>query len=618
MKGALHFLPRPRELAFLPGVLRPGRGDGPLAVHAPRGALVERARSRVASALAPSRARVELRVDPGLALPAEGFELSIAPDGVRLVARDPHGLNWGASALVQLARQRAPELPCLRARDWPDLRQRGYMLDVSRDRVPTMDTLAELVDLLELLRLNQLQLYTEHTFAYRDHRTVWEHASPLTPDEVRTLDGWCVERGIELVPNQNGFGHMERWLRHAPYAPLGEMFGAGQGAGATLAPSAASAAFMHALYAELLPCFASQQLNIGCDEPFELGRGVSKARCLELGKGRVYLDYLLSLVRPLQAQGRTVQFWGDIIGQHRELIPELPREKLLALAWGYEAPLDPGEVPANIRAALANVGADVEAFGGFEVQAKRYTEAGVPFAVCPGTSSWLSLVGRVPNALGNIRDAARTAKAFGAHGLLLTDWGDQGHLQPPSVSLPGLGFAAALAWSTDSEAELELFPALDALVLRDSTGTIGGALARLGALYAATGIRALNASPLALALLRPWKKYEPTWGATDREKLDAVVVELERTRAELAGAAPKGFGGALVARELAQAAALARHGAFRLMHARLGSGPSPTELVDDLAPLIVEQRECWLARSREGGLADSLARLERARAEYES
>src|SRR5262245_61783465 len=281
MKGALHWLPRPRELAFEAGVLRPGRGEAEVALHEPRGPLVERARWRIASALAASRARVELRVDPGLALPAEGFELAIVRDGVRLVARDPRGLNWGASALVQLARQRAPELPCLRMRDWPDLPQRGYMLDVSRDRVPTMDTLALLVDLLELLRVNQLQLYTEHTFAYRDHRGAWEHASPLTAEEIRTLDGWCAERGIELVPNQNGFGHMERWLKHEAYAPLGELFGTGQGPGATLAPTAESAAFMQGLYAELLPCFASRQVNIGCDEPFELGRGVSKARCEE-------------------------------------------------------------------------------------------------------------------------------------------------------------------------------------------------------------------------------------------------------------------------------------------------------------------------------------------------
>jgi len=613
MKGQLHLLPPPRELEFLPEVSAlagPARIRG-AADPDPR---VERARAR----LADLGTRIELRVDPALHLPPEGFHLRIARDGIELTARDPAGLNWGASALLQIALQRAPQLPCLELRDWPDLAERGYMLDVSRDRVPTMATLAEIVDLCELLRLNQLQLYTEHTFAYREHAEVWRDASPLTPEEIRTLDGWCAARGIELVPNQNGFGHMERWLRHPRYAPLAELAESAEGPGTTLAPTPESVALVRSLYAELLPCFRSRKVNIGCDEPFELGRGRTRARCEALGKGRVYLDYVLELVRPLAAQGRTVQMWGDILGQHPELIPELPHDHFVALAWGYEGPLELAELPEKLRANLAQVGVDVEALQGFATQARRYTQSGVPFVVCPGTSSWLSLVGRVPNALANIRDAARVAATHGARGLLVTDWGDMGHLQPPVVSLPGVCHAAALAWSSDSHAELDLFAAIDALVVRDATRTIGPALARLGGLYQETGIGALNSSPLAMALLRPFKGYAPTWGRTSRERLDAIVAEIDRTRAELASAKPQGFGGALVARELAQAAGLARHGAFRLMHACLGDGPKPELLHDELEELIAEQRACWLLRSREGGLADSLRRLERARLEYDA
>ncbi|MFI5317517.1 MAG: glycoside hydrolase family 20 zincin-like fold domain-containing protein [Myxococcota bacterium] len=610
MKGQLQLLPRPRELAFAPGVCALSSAPR-VSVSGPRDAVADRVRERL-SAL---RTRVTLRVDPAALLPREGFELAISPRGIELVGRDSRGLNWGASALVQIAAQRA-QLPCLRMRDWPDLVERGYMLDVSRDRVPTMATLAELVDLLELLRVNQLQLYMEHTFAYRDHAQVWRDASPFSAEEIRTVDAWCAARGIELVPNQNGFGHMERWLAHPRYAPLAELGEGGAGPGTTVAPTPESVALVRSLYAELLPNFSSRQVNIGCDEPFELGRGRSRARCAAEGRGRVYLDHLLQLVRPLQAEGRTVQFWGDIIGQHPELIPELPREKLVALAWGYEAPLDPAELPAQLQANLANVGFDLESLRGFETQARRYREVGVPFTVCPGTSAWLSLVGRVPNALGNVADAARTAVTHGARGLLVTDWGDQGHLQPPVVSLPGLCCAAALAWSADSQAELDLFRAIDVLILRDATGTVGAALARLGGLYARTGIRALNSSPLATALLRPFKRYEPTWGSTDAARLNAIVAEIDATRAELARATPIGFGGRIAARELSQAAGLARHGAFRLMHACLGRGPKPELLRRELGELIAEQRACWLARSREGGLSDSLGRLERARAEY--
>ena len=100
---------------------------------------------------------------------------------------------------------------------------RSYMLDISRDKVPTMGTLKQLVDILARFDYNQFQLYTEHTFAYAAHKAVWEKASPLTAEEIRELDLYCVMHGIELVPNQNCFGHMERWLTKPDYNHLAEL-----------------------------------------------------------------------------------------------------------------------------------------------------------------------------------------------------------------------------------------------------------------------------------------------------------------------------------------------------------------------------------------------------------
>ena len=57
--------------------------------------------------------------------------------------------------------------------DWPDILHRGVMLDVSRDRVWTMATLRATVRRLAHMKVNQLQLYMEHTFQYHDHREVW-------------------------------------------------------------------------------------------------------------------------------------------------------------------------------------------------------------------------------------------------------------------------------------------------------------------------------------------------------------------------------------------------------------------------------------------------------------
>ena len=173
----------------------------------------------------------------------------------------------------------------MRIEDWPDFPNRGVMLDISRDKVPTMATLFALVDLLASMKFNQLQLYTEHTFAYRQHPQVWADASPMTGEEILELDAYCRERFIQLVPNQNSFGHLERWLKFPKYnglseCPNGFSFPSGHRMekGFTLDPQdPGSIKLIESMYDELLPHFTSKLFNVGCDETFDLGTGKSKA-----------------------------------------------------------------------------------------------------------------------------------------------------------------------------------------------------------------------------------------------------------------------------------------------------------------------------------------------------
>ena len=87
---------------------------------------------------------------------------------------------------------------------------RGAMLDISRDKVPTMATLRGLIELLASWKINQIQLYTEHTFAYRAHPEVWATASPMTADEIVELDAFCRERFVELNADPTADNRAER------------------------------------------------------------------------------------------------------------------------------------------------------------------------------------------------------------------------------------------------------------------------------------------------------------------------------------------------------------------------------------------------------------------------
>ena len=113
-------------------------------------------------------------------MPAQGYRLRVGPGGVELRSADDAGTFYGRATLTQLRRLHDGSLPECEIEDWPDGAVRGVMLDISRDKVPTMATLETLVERLASWKVNQFQLYVEHTFAYEGHREVWAEASPLT------------------------------------------------------------------------------------------------------------------------------------------------------------------------------------------------------------------------------------------------------------------------------------------------------------------------------------------------------------------------------------------------------------------------------------------------------
>lgn len=529
-------------------------------------------------------------------LAAEGYRLRISEQGITLDAADDAGEFYGQQTLTQLRRV-TPDgtVPEGEIQDWPDLAVRAVMLDVSRDKVPELQTLFALVDRLAEWKINQVQLYMEHTFAYAGHEVVWQHASPYTATDIAKLDGHCRSRRIELVPNQNCLGHMERWLKHDRYRALAinpdgfEFFGRHRGP-TTLDPSQPDAkTLVEGLLEELLPAFSSNKVHVGLDEPWEL----PPERFDE------YVDWVGWLRRLPVMRDRRMLMWGDVVISHPDRIDDLP-EGLTVCEWGYEA----GHP--------------------FDQRARAYADDGRPFWLCPGTSSWLSLVGRWSNMRENIAGAADAAVAHGARGLLVTDWGDLGHLQYLPVSEPGFACAAAMSWCAEANRELDLAAAVAIHAFDDDTGELGLALRELGDAHRQLEPQTFNSSTLVLHLYRPESRVgiKTTEGLTveqleaARGRVEAAVNRVDRTRSRRDDADT-------VRAEIANAVALVTvlidDARARLEGDRTLPGiPEPTRanLADRMEAVITEHRRLWLARNRSGGLAESKAWLERLRDAY--
>lgn len=572
--------------------------------------------------VAGEQADIRLLLEPARAFPPQGYQLDVSREGIEIRAGDPPGLFYGANTLCQwILLHRWPEtrseearrLPGLRVVDAPAFSARGVMLDISRNRVPTLESLLRLVDLLASLKINQLQLYMEHTFAYRGHEVVWSGWSPWTADEIRRLDHHCQLRHIELVPNQNSFGHFHRWLVHEPYRHLAECpegiehpFSEVKEPFSLCPLDPGSLALLEDLYGQLLPCFSSSLFNVGLDETFDLGVGRSAAACAAKGKGRVYLEFLQQIHCRVRGYGKRMMFWGDIVLKRPELIAELPGD-VIAVEWGYEA-----DHP-------------------FAADGRRFAAAGLEFHVCPGTSSWHSFAGRLENSLHNLANAARNGKREGSSGYLIADWGDNGHLQPQAVSYPAFLVGAGFSWNPRSAEDLTSFPLarlLDVFVFSDRSENLGQSVIDLGNAYLHTGAPpegapAINGSALFFLLMFAHKPVaQRRCDSLTPGGLRRTLHQVEAAMCRLGEAGGLVEEGELARREL-QWVGETLELACRLGEPWLEAGlatpasglpESPRKwALRRLEKLEQELRFLWKARCRPGGLEASVARLTRLR-----
>jgi len=370
-----------------------------------------------------------------------GYCFKINSNGIVLEAGSAEGAFCGVQTLRQIVSQSGGKrLPVLTIKDWPDFEVRGLYYDVSRGRIPKTGRLIELINTLSHYKVNQFQLYIEHTFLFHGHPEIGKNTSPLTSEDILEMDELCRERYIELVPSFASFGHLQGVLRLPRYRHLAEDFGVGK----YLSPDAdklpdwqkrcawslspanpETYVFLDSLFEEFLPLFSSDKFNVCCDETFDLGLGQSHGLCRKKGKGRLYLDHILKLRDLATKYGKKIMLWGDIIRKYPELMKKIP-EDVTFLDWGYDH-----NHPFN--------------------RVKDCRKSGLKFYVSPGTGSWNSLFPRLPESMANIHGFATAGKRNGATGLLNTDWGDGGHYNFMELSWPGYLFGAEQAWNVKSD-----------------------------------------------------------------------------------------------------------------------------------------------------------------------
>ncbi len=382
---------------------------------------------KFAGFLAEKDGKTALLFEKDSSLAEENYKIIIDENGIKVLYGELVGAYRATSSLKQIVNQKEDgKINCLYIEDYPSMNNRGYMLDISRGKIASLSYLKKLVDILSDLKYNQLQLYMEtFVYEYKNFPEYYKDTQPLTKAEIMELDKYCKEHFMELVPNQNGFGHMASWTKKPELSHLA-ITGKDGKPSATLNPLLPETIeFIDKIYDGFFDAFSSGQVNIGMDEPFELGLNETKEACEKYGEGKIYTDYLNKICKLIyEKYGKTPMFWDDIIFKHPEQLDNIPKNSVL-MQWGYETEQK------------------------FERNCRLIKEKGLKFYVCPGTSMWGSFTGRTNNTYFNITNAVESGCEYGAEGFLLTEWGDGGHPQTPATTYLPLTLGS-VCWNRSS------------------------------------------------------------------------------------------------------------------------------------------------------------------------
>jgi len=358
-------------------------------------------------------------------LKEEGYIINITEEHILIAAKAEAGLFYGVQTLRQLIEDKEGKIiiPCHWIKDWPEIKYRGVMQDISRGQVLTMNSLKELVRKLAYFKMNLLSLYIEHTFVFEKHPLIGRGCGSLTKEEIRELDEYAKNYHIELIPSFQALGHFHQILKHKEYAHLAETEFRW-----SLSPAVEkSYQFLNELFSEIVPAFSSKFFNIGCDEVWDLGKGKSKEIVQKIGKGRLYLSHILKVKKMLDEYGKTTMLWGDMLLHYPEIIYELPKD-IVVMNWQYGSDKLEGE-------------------DYYRYFVETFQKAELEQFICTGTSTWLRLFPDIKLANRNVGCFTSEGYKYGVKGILNTNWGDDGNHNLLGYAWYGFAFSAEAGWN---------------------------------------------------------------------------------------------------------------------------------------------------------------------------
>lgn len=276
----------------------------------------------------------------------------------------------------------------------------GLHVDL-RAQVPPFKALCRLAEDVASRGHNVLVVEWEGTFPFTKHAII-SNRHAYTRRQIERFVDHCGRLGLEVVPLQQCFGHLEYILQHPRYARLRES----SSDFCQLCPGRAdeATAVFSEIFREMSELHPAGLFHIGGDETYLLGHCPACRRAAaEKGASRLYTDYFRRMAAEVGKLGKRPMVWIDMLLKYPDAAADMPADSVF-IDWNYGWPLNRFGDFARLR------GMPFEFWGAPAMRSG------------PDNHSTFSWRGHFEN----LRDYIPLARSLNFHGMVLTSWSTSG------------------------------------------------------------------------------------------------------------------------------------------------------------------------------------------------
>ena len=216
---------------------------------------------------------------------------------------------------------------------------KGFSIDAART-VEDMDHYFRMVDFSVEWGFNCLvfRLTDDEgsSLKFKTHPELKTHPGAFTSVELKALVKYASDKGIEMIPEVESFGHTKYITETERYSFLEDILDPSITWANGICPvSDSTLQLMKDLYSEVAEIFPSQYLHIGCDETNWGGNEMTRKALEEKSKIEIWAEYVNQLNGFVKELGKRSIIWGDVpIREDQELLGMLDKD-IVIMDWNY-------------------------------------------------------------------------------------------------------------------------------------------------------------------------------------------------------------------------------------------------------------------------------------------